>query len=309
MKAIEFLSLNIEAGDKVSLTYRKYTSRKPDTVVCFFDGYEIVLGHTVNNPEWIIPVFRECSKNGKMLSKRLSPNPYFSDIVSVERVTVPGSPIREVIDPAGSESLFNAVCNITRRAEAQARELLREMDLLFPGKKVYLASGFRPAVTGGWILAVRYDKGGIVADIYNDIETNKDVNEQQAEITDWPTLLHCIHHSIENAPDVFETEDAEDIPDFFLCDGKGSVLGHADIPDTQRGDFPLLDAGYVTDMLKARLWLDSLNDDRLPELFPSQYESWKKTCGMVPFPVWLRAGWRTLPRNTRYRHYTENQKP
>lgn len=309
MKAIEFLSLNLRAGDKVTLTYRKSAAREPDTVVCFFDGYENILGHITPDPEWIMPVFRECSKNGKMLSKRLAPYPYFSDIIAVEHVTNPGHPVREVIDPAGSESLFNAVRNITRRAEAQARELLREMDLLFPGKKVYLVSGFRPAVTGGWILAVRYDNGNLVADIYNDIETVKDVSEQQADITDWPMLLHCLHHSVENAPDVFETEDAEDIPDFFLCDGSGGVLTHADIPDTQRDDFTLLDAAYVTDMLKARLWLDSLGDDRLPELFPVQYDAWKKTGGMVSFPVWLRATWRTLPRNYRYRQYTENQKP
>ena len=309
MKAIEFISLNLVAGDKVSLTYRKTASGTPKCVTCFFDGYETVLGHISASPEWILPVFRECSKNGKMLSRRLPSFPYFSDIVSVERVPQAGEAVREVIDGAGSESMFNAVRNIISRAEAQARELLREMDILFPGKKVYLVSGYRPSVAAGTILAIRSDKGRILLDAYNDIETMEGLYEEQAPVTDWPMLLHCLHHSIENAPDVFETEDPEDVADFFLCDGKGGVIRHEDIPDVERGDLPVLHDSFITDLLKARLWLDSLGEDDLRELFPTDYMSWEKNPGGLDFATWMLVSWQKTPRNVRYRRYTEATKP
>ena len=309
MKAIEFISLNLKAGDKVSLTYRKTAGGTPMCVTCFFDGYETILGQISNSPEWILPVFRECSKNGKMLSRRLPSFPYFSDIVSVERVPQAGEVVQEVIDGAGSESMFNAVRNIIRRAEAQARELLREMDILFPGKKVYLVSGYRPSVAAGTILAIHSNKGRILVDAYNDIETMEGLDEEQAAVTDWPMLLHCLHHSIKNAPDVFETEDPEDVPDFFLCDGEGGVIRHEDIPDATHEDMPVLYDSFITDMLKARLWLDTVGEDDLRELFPTDYMSWEKNPGGLDFATWMHASWQKMPRNVRYRRYTEATRP
>lgn len=134
MTLIEFLSLGIKQGQKVTLHLKDSNKAGTVTVRAFFFGFRFEAYSSVAyKPEQIIPVFNKVAKNGKMLRAHIDQSTWPEYIEYIET-----DDNAQTLDSDTACSLLNATENLEQAAKRQVRGILKEMNTLFPGKRILL---------------------------------------------------------------------------------------------------------------------------------------------------------------------------
>lgn len=296
MTLIEFLSLGLKHGQRVSLTVKDHFDGEK-TVTCHFSGFRIYAGRTkATKPDDIVPVFNITSGNGRMLNRHISENTWLDHIVSI----TPEDPSQTI--PLTCEDVSGFVhteYNIKACCKQTLSALLKEMSILFPGKKIYLDTDkerigavhyFRHGEAAGDITAVKHDNGTIRYDLSMEYDNEKELPEDDIEVFSVPSLLRRVLDSIREP---FFPEYEEDP---FLDPG---TLSWNDVPETDASTFTVLHRTKVLSELMANLWYASLSDGEKLAIFSglrSRYEMMKaeKPETELSFPAFIDREWNVL---------------
>lgn len=290
MTLIEFLSYGLTEGQKVTLQLSNYYDDQVKPVTCFFAGFRNRYGRPkAHDQEDIIPVFHQMSANGRRLSKLTSE---YTDLKYIRGVSAVDAP-PESSGAEESRSIRSAVRNLEDAAFRQVKEILREMDMLFPGKKVFLDNDFNPATCVRWnkhccfkgyIKAAGWKDGEPVFDLSMEMDLEKGLTIRDFDVFSYQAL-RC------QLLDAIASGSAED--DSFF---DPSAQSYKDIPTVDPGRFPVLHGCGALDRLRSQMWFDSLSPEQKEKCFEplrNRYERFAKD-EATDFPSYVRSFWKTL---------------
>jgi len=260
MEIFEFISKGLKAGEKVKITLNDNTTKE-----YFFDGYDIPQGTRMYSIELLIPIFRKVSNNGRMLSNRVYL--YLGDIANVEGEMFKGISLEEINEMNRADDI------IQNRAKEILREIVKEMNSLFPGKKIFLDPEMVGTVNAtipnnydidaADIYSLFIKKGKVYCDVYT---FDDSVQKELADLcdVDYPLLLKALTDSIKD-------------PWLEESNGKNfaETLTSDDIPDADREKHPVLKSTFLLSFLAANLWYYEILDKN-PDETNKLYPDWHK---------------------------------
>lgn len=220
MNLIQFLSTGPVHGKAYDVTIKRPYEDKPETRRLFFAGYRLKYGAMLSgSDDDIVPVFTDPTKNGKM-GRAHSSHTWTDYIISITPVDgAEGVAATTGLDDAFS--LAEAGWGLRRLAENNLLRLMREMNVLFPGKKIrvsidrgcHVVQHFKHGCAACTILAVGLNEAGtsVTFDIsdYECGETYDDVEDEDFSIENYGHILHSVMASIAD-PAFDEYPDDED---------------------------------------------------------------------------------------------------
>ncbi len=253
MTLAEFLSIGLNHGQKCKVTIQNPSDRKASVYEVFFFGFRFYCYRTTGQtPDDIIPVFNEPTKNGKMSSKRFHAEYcWLGNIVNIE----PLNPGQAHLTKREVCSLDRAAMGNDARCRASLYDIVREMNTLFPGKKILIQPGTRVCAIGYakydcypvQIAAVYLDGDGqMVYDLSGDDYSAEAVPEKSVDpANSYAELLLSVLESIEDPVYGEESFIHEKTP----WDA---------IPDVDYDKTPAIGAAKCMKTLKQNRWFDSL---------------------------------------------------
>lgn len=307
MTLIEFLSLGLEAGQRVILTVNDFSSNT-HSVDCHFNGYRIFAGKTrAYSPKDIVPVFHFTSKNGKMLNKRIHE---FTMLENILQVDTSSRSFKDYNLPEDLKSLMKADENISTTCSNILMNVLKEMSILFPGKKVHFdLESDRVGVVAYFmhfqevmdVRALCYRDGHIRYDLTGENGSEDGLEDGEVDNFSIPYLLVTL---LKNIRTPYVPERCED--NFF----DPARQTWRDIPDTDSESTPYLHMVEALGELKADSWYASLSNEEKEKFFEeyrTQYESNKEEHPENTQPFWwfINVKWNTL--ETRWKLFHLNR--
>ena len=313
---MEFLSLGIGYGQRVTLTLRDMCDniKKVD---CHFGGFRLFAGKTkVFSSRDVVPVFNVSSKNGRMLNKHIYESTMLENII---HVSVSERSLEDIDLSEDVRSLWNTSNNICSTCASVTRKILRDMSVLFPGKKVYIdmenerVGAVRYHKHGSDavdIAALCYRDGHLLYDIESEYYNEKDVEDGLVDLFSEEQLLDCVLSNI-RVPYV-----PEDCTDAFFNPEEQTWK---DIPDVRREDMPELFGTYALQELRADQWFGSLTEEEKEKTFGSLRDRYaRKTadgaaagltfCGYIDFS-WkkMKPTWKPITLDGYLKRLEENE--
>lgn len=270
MTLIEFLSLGIKQGQKVTLHLKDSNKAGTVTVRAFFFGFRFEAYSSVAyKPEQIIPVFNKVAKNGKMLRAHIDQSTWPEYIEYIEM-----DDNARTLDSETAGSLLNATDNLEQAAQGQVYDILKEMNTLFPGKRIQLGpdtyevnvdyylkygcdSGY--AVNAGWA------DGAPVFGLSLSCEYVENAASGSFSVR-WQEMLHALLEAIE-----YPAVDVEDKTENFI-DTDTATWKDIPLPDPKA--CPVLDACGCLHDLRANLWFESLSDEDKKKEFDNLHKQY-----------------------------------
>lgn len=259
MKLIELLSAGLAYGKAYNVTIQTYTDHTPVTERLYFGGFRLKNDSArVDNADSIVPVFMVPNEDGSMSRRVRSGLPTWLEfIVGIEPADLKNglADFPMPMDGEEAEALSNSVWNITKRTHNNILRLLREMDVLFPGKKIRLdpenpvcaVHYYRHGCESCTIEAVGLNAGktDLVYDInYECGDNESDVDDDNMGFENKAWLLSIVRDAI--ADPVFD-EDGEDLT--FITEGTKAE----EIPDPDPEKTPFLYHSKIIERLKKNL--------------------------------------------------------
>lgn len=211
MNLIEFLSCGPAYGKLYTVTSQTSVDDGPVVENLYFGGFRLKFGkERVDCSQSIVPVFNLPKKDGGMSRKTRGFPLFLEFILSVEAAELSGgvSDKATVASLDDASGLANAGWNIHSLAMNNLLRLMREMNVLFPGKKVYLDPDFGCSVIQHFkhgcfscsIIAVGINGAGnkVTFDLsdYECGDTFNDVEEDECSIENSAYILHAVMESI-----------------------------------------------------------------------------------------------------------------
>lgn len=270
MTLIEFLSLNITYGQKVNLKLSLpcYGKDKITSIVCFFSGFRnFAMKTKVVESNDIIPVFNKVAKNGKMKNEHLDLSTNLEYIKSISPME--DSPV--ILGADESAQMERVYANLNDSALVQVKGILKEMSVLFPGKKIHFGEkpydSRRPVAYAyqrygcdtGEVVAAGWKDGAPVFDLSLSSSFEEDQHEEDFHIDSVLRLRTILLESIENPVS------SENKNNFFEPDTDSFET----VPEINEEDFPALYQSGALDTLKANKWFESLDENEKATTFDS----------------------------------------
>ena len=282
MTLIEFLSLGLKRGQKVTIHFKNTLRLKavyPLVERAIFTGFRNYdYRETAHDAEDIVPMFNKISKNGKKLNAHIDQPTYLPFIESIDvDNSVP------TLGSSDANSILNAVENLQNAAHEQVLAIIKEMGTLYPGKRIILGPDTYE-VNADYYLKYGCDSGYIVSVGWDDCDKNAvfalSLSCQSVEsATDgdfsvnWLDMLHSLLLAIE-----YPVTDDE-------MPGKGFYNPDTDtwkdvrLPDEK--DCPVLFGSGCLHALRANMWFETLDTEAKKQKFASLYDDYQK--GLIPF--------------------------
>lgn len=295
---MEFLSLGIGYGQRVTLTLKDING-ETRSVDCHFAGFRFFMGRaTCDSPGDIIPVFNATSKNGKMLNRHIYEHTKLDNIISIKTAEATG--ISSL--PGNIPSLGRAVDNIEKTSRHFLEMVLKEMSVLFPGKKIRFDMDDRRNAAVYYykhdsdvpdITAVCFKDGKVRYELEGEYTNEQDVTDSEIDVFSYTRILETV---LENIRRPYVPEGCED--NFFSPDEQS----WKDIPDVDPDKQPYLHSTLVLEELKADLWFESLSDEEKEAQFNGLKNTYEHTVKEHPensrsFVQFINSDWeRTEPR-------------
>lgn len=275
MSPLEFFASNLNRRQKVKLIWRHPSSDNVKEVICFFKGYRNYCEkRVVDNADDIIPVFCECTKNGKMSNRELRDYIKLEDIANIEIL----GPFSNIPTPQ-VPNWNNAVNVINKVARQQILAILKDMDSLFPGMSVPLSKDGDPRLVlsvaeshggvdieyPGVVLSLSCKDGHIVYEIDQDVETFKGTSG--VFVPNFAEVLDALVNSILDPPAGDEDDEIPGQDCIRLHDYTWETLPLAD-KDKQPTLFEL----GLLEQLRVNLWWESLSEKDKTDLMNGKFK-------------------------------------
>ena len=199
MTILEFMALGLIHGHKYTVTFKNPATDKPEKETLFFNGYSCYAGkNVVRNNNDIVPVFNLPTKNGKM-----SRNQFVKFTTRAEEILeVETGDDTETI--GYDETFQHALDAIEKRSRNQLLAIVREMDHLFPGKKILLDPDDRVCsvryykydCTSTEINAIWINNGKVVLDVEGNDDNDNGVPFVSVDPNSYAELLQNVMQNI-----------------------------------------------------------------------------------------------------------------
>ncbi len=283
MTLIEFLSLGLKRGQKVTIHFKNTLRLKavyPLVERAIFTGFRNYdYRETARSEEDIVPMFNKISKNGKKLNAHIDQPTHLPFIESIDvDNSVP------TLGSSDANSILNAVENLQNAAHEQVLAIIKEMGTLYPGKRIILGSDTYE-VNADYYLKYGCDSGYIVNVGWDDCDKNAvfglSLSCQSVEsATDgdfsvnWLDMLHSLLLAIE-----YPTTDDDMMPGKGFYDPDTDTWKDVRLPDEK--DCPVLFGSGCLHALRANMWFETLDTETKKQRFAGYYEDYQK--GLIPF--------------------------
>lgn len=275
MTLIEFLSLDIKQGQKVTLHLKAPHSDATEGIPAFFYGFRNYAYHGVaHGADEIIPVFNKVSSRGKKLRAHLDQSTWLDEIAYIE--VQDGNDRPKTAEEASS--LLSATENLEQAAQRQVHDILKEMSTLFPGKRILLGpDGYivqadyylKYGCDSGYVDSAGWEDGAPAYGLSLSCEHVDRAATGSFRVL-WQDMLHSLLQAIED-------------PIVEDCDKKNFVdtdtMTWKDIPLPDPKTCPVLDACGSLHALRANLWFKGLSDRQKRREFDNQLRHYLRNGG------------------------------
>lgn len=264
----QFLSYGLEPGKKYIVRLKTGGNSNKDFTLYFKGFRNFCCKKVVSYPSDIVPVFCETTPSGRMSKKHFVS--WSTDLDHIVAIFTPkDGTVYKPITKDEVSTLILASQNYRHRAETEIRDIIREMDSLFPGKLIPISPELYLTVEWGNdegitspVTAVGYNSGEDACYcIVNDQKGNPVQRYlRDAHVEEPFEFLRGLIRSIEH-PD---TESSQE--DAFLTCRDIENGGYEKLPSTSWTSTPTLFFLQTIELLKANLWFESLEGKERQEI-------------------------------------------